>query len=100
MGLSIGLITTYQFAPLRARAREGEMEGAERDRQTGQARQFTIFHNQILKVTFHHFCHFILLARSKSLVWPRLMGKGLHNSVNTRKWGPFGTILEAANSRE
>lgn len=43
-----------------------------------------------------HHLHLSPRVRSKSQVLAILRGRGLHRSVNARRWGPWGTISEDA----
>lgn len=71
------------------RGKGGDRE-RQTDGQTGQARRFTIFRNHILEVTFHSFCHFILLAGRQVPRLPQASGEGITQECEYKEVGTIG----------
>ena len=71
VGLSILLPVTWKQALPRV------SDGGERQRQRQRSpgRNHSVFHNLISEVTFHHFCHILLVTQTNpDTVWEGLQG--------------------------
>ena len=67
--------------------------------ETAKKTEVRVFFNLIVEVKSHHFCC-ILLIRSESLGLAHTQRRGVHKSVNTRRWASLRVCLEAALPQE
>lgn len=58
------------------------------ERKCDQCGSHTVFYNLTSEVTYHHFCHILLVTETN----PGALWEGLHQSVNIRKLGTLGTV--------